>query len=61
MNRKDTFLLLREWKVFLNETRETAIESEVQVIFPDIINSVFLNLCKNFREKFCKTFYIFQR
>ena len=35
MNRKDMSLLLREWKVFLNESREEAVESEVEVIFPD--------------------------
>ena len=38
MIRKDMSLLLREWKVFLNESREVAIESEVEVIFPDKIN-----------------------
>ena len=46
MIRKDMSLLLIEWKVFLNETRETAIESEVQVIFPDSINSDFSDLLK---------------
>ena len=35
MNRKDTHLLLREWKVFLNETREDVIDREVEVVFPD--------------------------
>src|SRR6056300_1124034 len=38
MIRKDMSLLLREWKVFLNETREEAVESEVEVIFPDSID-----------------------
>lgn len=38
MIRKDMSLLLSEWKVFLNESREVAIESEVQVIFPDSID-----------------------
>ena len=34
MNRKDTILLLREWKAVLNESRVIAIESEVEVVFP---------------------------
>ena len=38
MSRKDMSLLLKEWKVFLNESREVAIESEVEVIFPDSID-----------------------
>jgi len=42
MNRKDISLLLREWKVVLHETREVAIESEVEVIFPDSINKDLL-------------------
>ena len=42
MNRKDMSLLLREWKVFLNESREVAIESEVEVIFPDSIDEDLL-------------------
>ena len=38
MIRKDISLLLREWKVVLYESREVAIESEVQVKFPDSIS-----------------------
>ena len=42
MNRKDVSLLLREWKAVLSESREVAIESEVDVVFPDKISNDLL-------------------
>lgn len=50
MNRKDVYLLLREWKAVLHESRVTAIESEVEVIFPDSIDKDLLVKGDNDRE-----------
>jgi hypothetical protein len=35
MNRKETKLLVEGWRNLLKETRETAIASDVEVVFPD--------------------------
>jgi len=44
MNRKDTRLLVKAWKAVLHESREEAVEREVEVVYPDDIDSNFRNL-----------------
>jgi hypothetical protein len=50
MNRKDTKLLVEGWRRLLRETREDAIASEVEVIFPASIDKELLKKGDSDRE-----------